>query len=200
MQAFSRPANYALTTTKFLNSDEEKSLRLLCTRLISQGTELRNPLMILLALECGLRASEIVELRVQDFSADRKSLFIRSVKGSNARELPLLAVRSRELQTWILSQYEATELRQISGQEFIFPIGYHALHRVWSIYRPVPKRFHSLRHTFAVNFYSRTKDVKAVQIALGHRSIMNTMIYVDFWYSQTELRRLMHGKLAAAGE
>jgi integrase/recombinase XerC len=55
----------------------------------------------------------------------------------------------------------------------------------------VPKKFHSLRHTFAIELYQKTKDLRLVQVALGHRNITNTMIYADYVYSQQELRKLI---------
>jgi integrase len=36
---------------------------------------------------------------------------------------------------------------------------------------------HSLRHTFAMQLYSKTADVLLVQAALGHRAISSTMVY-----------------------
>jgi site-specific recombinase XerD len=36
---------------------------------------------------------------------------------------------------------------------------------------------HSLRHTFAMNLYRKTGDLRLVQTALGHRHISTTEIY-----------------------
>ena len=36
---------------------------------------------------------------------------------------------------------------------------------------------HSLRHTFAMNLYRRTRDLRLVQTALGHKRITTTEIY-----------------------
>jgi integrase len=73
----------------------------------------------------------------------------------------------------------------------LFPITYNRLRQIWDLYRPVQKKFHSLRHTFAIQLYKKTKDIRLVQVALGHRNVMNTMIYADYVYSQTELRKLI---------
>ena len=76
-------------------------------------------------------------------------------------------------------------------QKHLFPISYPRLVQIWQHYRPVHKKFHSLRHTFAIELYKKTKDIRLLQMALGHRNIANTMIYADYVYSQTELRRLL---------
>jgi integrase/recombinase XerC len=65
------------------------------------------------------------------------------------------------------------------------------LYQIWQFYRPVPKKFHALRHTFAIELYQKTKDLRLVQVALGHRNITNTMIYADYIYSQQELKKLI---------
>lgn len=185
-------ANYVITNQKVLTRSEDLYLRRMCVRAFRNG-ELRNPLMILTTRECGLRATETTDLLVRDFSPEAMSIFVRSKKGSNSRELPLKPYRSRQLERWILTHYGKRAYHQLDQDAPIFPVGYHAFRDVWDFYRPAPKKLHSLRHTFAVDLYLRCKDIRAVQIALGHRNISNTMVYADFHYTQNGLRKLMHG-------
>jgi integrase/recombinase XerC len=42
------------------------------------------------------------------------------------------------------------------------------------------KGVHSLRHSFAINLYKKSRDVRFVQVCMGHRNINNTMVYADF--------------------
>ena len=77
------------------------------------------------------------------------------------------------------------------ADDLLFPISYSRLIQIWEHYRPTHKKFHSLRHTFAIRLYKKTKDLRLVQVALGHRNITNTMIYADYVYSQQELRKLI---------
>ena len=37
---------------------------------------------------------------------------------------------------------------------------------------------HTLRHSFATDFYKRTKDIEALRKILGHSDISTTQIYV----------------------
>jgi integrase/recombinase XerC len=106
---------------------------------------------------------------------------IRGLKNSNDREIPLNSRFFEELQRYS---------QGLSGTR-LFDIGYQRLYQIWELYRPIPKKFHSLRHTFAIELYQKTKDLRLVQVALGHRNITNTMIYADYVYSQQELRRLI---------
>lgn len=183
-----------VTTKKVLTAFERDQLVRVCNRNIEAGGQgMRGPLMLMIGLECGLRASEITDLTVEDFNFDERTLFIRSKKGCNARELPIRTRRTNELKRWLLTQYGAKELRFVNPVFPIFPITYTTLHRAWDLYRPAPKKLHSLRHTFAIGLYSKTKDIRVVQLALGHRSVVTTMIYLDFHYSHVGLRQFMHG-------
>lgn len=186
---------YVITNEKVLTETEQGQLIKVCDRTLRQNSEdVRNGLMFLIALECGLRAQELLNLRLRDFDGESHTLFIRSLKGSNPRVLPIKAHRSRDLKKFVLSHFSDNILKN-EKDVLIFDISYMRLYQLWDFYRPNPnKTLHCLRHTFAVNFYLRCKDLRAVQLAMGHRNIDNTMVYVDFCYSQDVLRSLMHGK------
>lgn len=141
----------------------------------------RNTLLIELGLRTGARAQELLNILKSDLNSYDESVLIRGLKNSNDREIPLKSDYFVEL-----SRYAES----VSGQR-VFPITYDRLYQIWDLYRPIPKKFHSLRHTFAIELYQKTKDLRLVQVALGHRNITNTMVYADYIYSQQELRRLI---------
>ncbi|MBV2167528.1 MAG: tyrosine-type recombinase/integrase [Bdellovibrio sp.] len=137
--------------------------------------------MIWVALRTGARAQEVLNIQRSDLNTYDESIFIRGLKGSNDREIPIHSeIFSR------LHRFAETQ-----GGTKVFPISYHRLYQIWEMYRPVPKKFHALRHTFAIELYRKTKDLRLVQVALGHRNITNTMVYADYVYSQQELRKLI---------
>lgn len=170
---------YSLNKNKYLLPPEAERLERLLEDHLDRDT--RNCLMLLVGLRTGARAQEILNLRKVDLNAYDETVFIRGLKGSNDREIPLPRPLFLKLNRWAEQCPDAS----------IFPIGYHRLHQIWELYRPVPKKFHSLRHTFAIRLYQKTKDLRLVQVALGHRNITNTMVYADYVYSQQELRRLI---------
>lgn len=173
---------YALNKNKYLLDPEVERLEALLAR--AESLESRNVLLIWLALKTGARATELLGLRKVDLNPYDKTLFIRGIKGSNDRELPLAP--------WLFERVREYTDRQVEGASGdLFPIGYHRLRQVWDWYRPSGKKFHALRHTFAIRLYRKTKDLRLVQVALGHRNITNTMIYADYVYSQQELRKLI---------
>jgi integrase/recombinase XerC len=173
-------SRYALNKNKYLLPPEVERLKYILKSF--SKTDTRNTLIIEAALATGARAQEILNLRKVDLNSYDQTLYIRGIKGSNDREIPVLPSFFDAL-----IKYAACEVKG----DLLFDITYDRLLQIWHLYRPVPKKFHSLRHTFAIQLYQKTKDLRLVQVALGHRNITNTMIYADYVYSQTELRKLI---------
>lgn len=170
---------YSLNNNKYLLPNELAHLEKLLSENLDKDP--RNCLALLLALRTGARAQEVLNLKKSDLNAFEETVLIQGLKGSNDREIPLHSPLFKKLM-----KYAAT----VDG-EFLFPITYNRFRQIWDFYRPTNKKLHSLRHTFAIQLYKKTKDIRLVQVALGHRNVMNTMIYADYVYSQTELRKLI---------
>lgn len=170
---------YALNKTKYLLEPEIKMLEEILERNSEKDT--RNVLLIELSLKTGARAQEILNISKQDLNSFDETILIRGLKGSSDREIPL----SREFFERLL------KYAQSLPTEKIFDVHYNRFRDIWALYRPVPKKLHSLRHTFAIRLFKKTRDLRLVQMALGHRNITNTMVYADYVYSQSELRKLI---------
>lgn len=170
---------YGINKNKYLLEPEYEHLELLLKRYILKDT--RNCLLIYLAMHTGARATELLSIHKDDLNVYDQSVFIHGIKGSNDREIPL--------PSWLFDTLENYSAKCPSDR--IFDISYHRLRQIWDHYRPVKKKFHCLRHTFAIRLYKKIKDIRLLQIALGHRNITNTMIYADFVYSQNEMRKLI---------
>ncbi len=171
---------YAININKYLIDSERIHLEDLIKRFMS--TKRRDCLLLKLGLVTGARAQELLNLKIDDFNFSEKTLFIRGLKGSNDREIPLSNSNFNDLKYYIQSE---------KLEDKIFPISYNRLRQIWQLYRPVEKKFHCLRHTFAIQLYKKTKDLRLLQYALGHRNINNTIIYADYVYTQTELKKLI---------
>lgn len=174
-----RKSPYSLNKSKYLTDFELGRLNKILDSFELKDS--RNVLLLRLALKTGARANELLSLRKSDLDPQEETVFIRGLKGSNDREIPL---KSR------LFDQLFKESQNSSG-EMVFPISYSRLRQIWQLYRPVHKKFHCLRHTFAIQVYRKTKDVRLLQMALGHRNIVNTMIYADYVYSREELKKLL---------
>lgn len=168
-----------LNHTKYLSVREEQQIRsILRKSRFAPPRERRDETLIELALDTGARASELLAIRGADVISERRSVFIKGLKGSLDREIPL--------------RYRLFKDLTALG-EHPFPISYKRLFQIWDYWRPFNKKFHALRHTFAINLYKKTSDIKLVQLALGHRNLASTQIYMDYVYSQKEMRKLLLG-------
>jgi integrase len=172
-------ARYALNKNKYLLEPEVERLEHILKSFGDQDP--RNCTLIWTLLLTGARAQEVLNLRVEDLNTYDETVFIHGIKGSNDREIPV--------PPWLFQRLAAESARAVDQQ--LFAISYNRLHQIWDLYRPVHKKLHALRHTFAIRLYKKTRDLRLVQVALGHRNITNTMIYADYIYSQQELRKLI---------
>lgn len=171
---------YSLNNTKFLLDHELEALNNCLNKY--RKTNMRDVLLIELALATGARATEILNIKKLDLNIKDKSVLIRGLKGSNDREMPL----SDDL-------FNRLQIFSYGTKDKIFNISYNYFREIWVKYRPVEKRLHSTRHTFAIQLYQRTKDIRLVQFALGHRSLQCTEVYTRYIYQTTELRNLILG-------
>jgi integrase/recombinase XerC len=172
-------SRYALNKTKYLLEPEIEQLETVLEKFREKDP--RNTLLLELALRTGARATEILNLKKSDINSFEQTVLIKGLKGSSDREIPLPEDLFKRL-LFVASH---------SPRETIFNITYNRLREIWVDYRPTPKKFHALRHTFAIRLYKKTKDIRLVQLALGHRNIANTMVYAEYIYSQNELRKLI---------
>jgi integrase len=174
--------NYELDQSKFLSTDEWEGLEIILRQELGspKPARERNGLLLLLSFRTGARAGEILAIRRSDFFERDRKILIRGTKGSKNREIVLPQYLARHLGSYLTRNPEL---------DVIFPISYHRLRQIWDWYRPAAKKFHSLRHTFALETFRKTHNIHLVQMALGHRSIQNTMIYVEYYYSTLELKK-----------
>ncbi len=169
-----------MNKNKFLSSSELLHLETQLKPHLKLGN--RDALLITVAAKTGARASEVLALTKADLNMSERSVFIRGLKNSNDREIPL------PLQ---LFQQLAKYVEPLAETDKLFDISYPRLHQIWQWYKPCEKKFHALRHTFAINLYRNTKNIHLVKTALGHKSIGNSLIYLEFVTSQDDLKKAL---------
>jgi len=144
-----------------------------------------------IALDAGLRVSEICDLQVRDVILDRDhaSLIVRDGKGGKKRGVRMGSALRQHLLEFIERKKNIGE--SISGRSPLFvssrkgPLTRTAVYRIFRKYADatdIPKRFsiHSCRHTYASLLYRASDfNLRLVQKQLGHRSIQTTQIYAD---------------------
>jgi len=136
-------------------------------------------LMISLGYACGLRVSEVVNLRVADLDIDELVVHIKGAKGKKDRMSVLPKklqndlrniVAGKKTDDFIFSSNRGGKLTTTSLQKMFCK----SLERT-KINKPAT--FHSLRHSFATHLLENGTDVRYVQELLGHSNIRTTQIY-----------------------
>jgi integrase len=150
----------------------------------------RVALMLRLAAEAGLRRGEIARVHASDVGRDRAG-FTLLVHGKGGRErlIPVPDALGSALVTeaaggWVFPKGEQGHLTQ----EWVGELCTNALPRPWTL--------HTLRHSFATRAYAGSRDLRAVQLLLGHSSPAVTQRYVAV--SDAALRAAMVSAAPAA--
>lgn len=169
-----------MDSRKFLSQDERSYIETFCTERIE--TDTRNSVMILTALHSGCRPQELLNLTWDDINILNGEIFVKSLKDGAPRAVVVPKVVRDGL----------SKLKAMSPDK-PFNISYQRMAEIWNDYRPTKqKTLRSLRHSFAMRAYERTKDIRFVQYAMGHKSISNTMVYLQYSYSAQEFKKLMN--------
>ena len=145
----------------------------------------RNRTIIEVLFSCGLRVSELINLRLSDLFLDEK--FIRVMgKGKKERLVPISESAVKELQYWFMDR----NLMKIKPgeEEFVFLNrrgGHLTRMMIFTIVRRLAEAAgiektispHTLRHSFATALLEGGANLRAIQDMLGHERISTTQIY-----------------------
>lgn len=146
----------------------------------------RNRAILETLYACGIRVSELVNLRISNFFA--KEGYIKVIgKGDKERIVPIGQSTINEVSVYM--EYDRKKVPVINGQEdfiflnrrgkklsrvMIFLIIKKAVEKA-GIEKSVSP--HTFRHSFATHLVEGGADLRAVQDMLGHESITTTEIY-----------------------
>ena len=168
-----------MDSRKFLSKDERSHFeKFLIDRI---ETDTRNATMLLTALHSGARPTELLNLTWSEINIQTGAIYLKTLKAGRPREIIVPKIVR-----------EALSRLKAQSPERPFDISYQRMAEIWNAYRPTPsKTLRSLRHSFAMRAYERTKDLRFVQRALGHRSLQNTQIYLEYEYSASEFKKMM---------
>ena len=170
---------------EFLTIDEIDLLIQSIDRSKKEGE--RNLAMLEVLYGCGLRVSELIDLKISEIYW--KEGFIRIIgKGNKERLVPLGKIASKHLKIYI---QEVRVHQKNIKEEFIDHVFINKngtkLSRVmiFKIIKSLNQKSginknispHTLRHSFATHLVEGGADLRAVQEMLGHQSITTTEIY-----------------------
>jgi len=155
-------------------------------RLIGAAANLKHQTALSVAYGAGLRASEVVALKVVDIDSQRMTLRIEQGKGRKDRYAmlaPLLLERLRAW--WRVARAQGKMLDGgwlFPGMNPIDPLSTRQLNRAVHAAAKaagIDKRvsMHTLRHCFATHLLEQKVDIRLIQVLLGHKKLETTSMY-----------------------
>lgn len=146
----------------------------------------RNKTIIEVLFSCGLRVSELVNLKLSNLYLEEG--FVRVMgKGSKERLVPISSKAVRELKYWFVDR-NLMKIQQ--GEEDYVFLNRRGKHLTRTMILIMLKRQavaagitktispHTLRHSFATELLKGGADLRAIQAMLGHESIGTTELYM----------------------
>ncbi|HEY6291012.1 MAG TPA: site-specific tyrosine recombinase XerD [Terriglobia bacterium] len=179
------PPRLAQTLPKYLSAEEVG--KLLAQPDPSKPAGLRDRAMLEVLYATGLRVSELVSLRWEDFDANLG--VVRCLgKGNKERLIPVGKSALRALETYVAGGRAKLAKRAAVPFLFLNQRG-GKLSRVgfWKILSRygrnagiiTPLTPHLVRHSFATHLLERGADLRSIQLMLGHSDISTTQIYTQ---------------------
>ena len=145
----------------------------------------RNRAMLEVLYSCGLRVSELINLRYADIYP--KEGFIRvEGKGGKQRLVPISEVALREIRNYLVDRNQMTPKKGFEDILFLSKRGtslsrimvFHIIKQqteIAGVHKNVSP--HTFRHSFATHLLEGGANLRAIQEMLGHESITTTEIY-----------------------
>lgn len=157
-----------------------------CFAIFSQIQNLKHKAIIQLSYSCGLRISEVLNIKIKHIDGKQNTLFIEQSKGAKDRSVPV-----PEETLTLLRMYFKAYIKAYKPDTFLFS-GQSKIHKGYSesSIRSVLKRaaktakilkkikFHTLRHSRATHWYNAGLQIRDIALLLGHNNIKTTEIYI----------------------
>ena len=157
-------------------------------RLIEAAGKPKYQAALSVAYGAGLRASEVVGLKVSDIDSTRRTLRVEQGKGGKDRYAMLSPVLLERLRAWWRVGHAQGKLLDggwlFPGLNPINPLSTRQLNRICHLAAAaaeINKRvsMHTLRHSFATHLLEQKVDIRVIQVLLGHKKLETTALYAQ---------------------
>ena len=171
------------------------------TRLIEAAGSLKYQAALSIAYGAGLRASEVVHLKISDIDSERMVLRVEQGKGKKDRYAMLSPTLLDLLRAWYRHAQSHRQMLPggwlLPGQNPVNPMSTRQLNHAFHIAlkaAEIDKRvsLHSLRHAFATHLLEQKEDIRVIQVLLGQKKLETTACYVQV---ATKILREVKGPL-----
>lgn len=140
------------------------------------------------AYGAGLRASEVVGLKIGDIDSQRMVLRVDQGKGHKDRFAMLSPALLQKLRIWWRTAHANGQLLDggwlFPGMNRVNPLTTRQLNRAIraaALSAGIDKRvsMHTLRHSFATHLLEQKVDIRVIQVLLGHKKLETTALYAQ---------------------
>jgi integrase/recombinase XerD len=148
--------------------------------ILTAHNNIKHKSMLSMIYSCGLRRSELLNLKFSDIDSKRNIVLLKNAKGKKDRITPLSPIILVMLREYYTQYKPKTWLfeGQVPGQRYseksLQSILKQALQKI-GIKKPVT--LHWLRHSYATHLLESGTDLRYIQELLGHSSSKTTEIY-----------------------
>lgn len=148
--------------------------------ILNAHSNIKHKMMLSLIYSCGLRRSELINLKPQDIDSKRNIVLLKNAKGKKDRITPLSPIILEMLRNYYNGYKPKIWLfeGQIVGEQYseqsLQSVLKQALQKA-GITKPVT--LHWLRHSYATHLLESGTDLRYIQELLGHSSSKTTEIY-----------------------
>lgn len=165
---------------------------------LSQSEGQRNKAIIETLFSCGLRVSELCNLKISDLYIDEEFIKVNG-KGSKQRLIPISQKAIKELNLYFTDRCHISVKQGYEDFVFISKLRKQNLSRimVFHLIKELVKKTgikktvspHTFRHSFATCLLEGGANLRAIQAMLGHESISTTEIYmhIDITHLREEI-------------
>ena len=159
-----------------------------CQEMLNNVKNSRERVIFLLATTCGLRANELVNIRLEDFKLKQGKvcLYVLGKDRDFKEDFVIIDTQVYKYIQEYIQEYNITDYLFVSSSNNNNK-GQLTTKTIRLIVKSMLKRIgidsdeyslHSLRHTFATLSLKNGQDIRSVQQALRHKSLSTSMIYI----------------------
>jgi integrase/recombinase XerD len=149
-------------------------------RLLDAAPGLKYKAALSVAYGAGLRAAEVVSLKINDIDSERMVIRVEQGKGRKDRYVMLSPHLLALLRAWWKAARPQGWL--FPGRDRVQPMTTRQLNRACHAaaqMAEINKRvsLHTLRHSFATHLLEQNIDIRVIQVLLGHAKLDTTALY-----------------------
>ena len=155
-------------------------------RLLAAAVNLKARAALAVAYGAGLRAAEVVSLKIADIDSQRMLIRVDQGKGKKDRDAKLSSTLQTLLRHWYV---EARATGNLLPGGWLFPgmnpVNHLSTRQLNRLFRSsaeaagIDKRatLHTLRHSYATHLLEAGVDIRVIQVLLGHKKLDTTARY-----------------------